>query len=274
MIQAKVIADSINEYGDRLTTLEIRFHRYILAEVNTHRKLSRNSASTRAIPLKKQLLNMLNNPCMPIHWGKNKPGMSASEELTGWRRSVCQSLWAAHRYYSAGTMWLMEKIGLHKQVAGRLGEAHYWHTAIVSSTEWGNFFKQRRSPLAQPEIRALADCMYEAIEGSTPKKLKRGEWHLPYIGEDEVFGSLWEKIMVSVARCARVSYLQHDGIRSIIKDINMFKNTLFSNGHWSPMEHVAQSALDGSGNFDGFTQLRLYAEERILTSRTIEGYEE
>jgi len=274
MIYAKVIADSINSAGQRLTTLEVRFHRYILAELNTHRKLSRNSASTRAIPLKKQLLNMLNNQCTPIHWGQNKPGMSASDELSGWRRVACQSLWSAHRYYSAATIWLMEKIGLHKQVAGRLGEAHYWHTAIVSSTEWENFFKQRRSPLAQPEIRALADAMYKAIESSTPVELSDGMWHTPYIGVNEVFASKWDKIRVSVARCARVSYLQHDGVRSIDRDINMFQNTLFSNGHWSPMEHVALAAPHWSiSNFDGFIQLRQLAEKGVLKG-WVDGYEE
>ena len=265
-IEAKVIADSISPEGKRLTTLQVKFHRFILAEKNTHRRISKNSASGRAIPLKKQLDRMLNDPCMPIHWGANRPGMSASEELTGWRKEAAKAVWVAHRYCSYAAMWLHEKIGLHKQVASRLGEAHFWHTAIISSTEWDNFFHQRISPMAQPEIRELAVRIKEAIDSSVPKRLGYGDWHTPYCDTDRALDhglSMWDRLRVAVARCARVSYLQHDGSFSVEKDINMFENTLWSNGHWSPMEHVAQCG-GGTGNFDGWTQLRYYAESGKL----------
>jgi hypothetical protein len=195
--------------------------------------------------------------------------MSASEELAGWRLSAAKAVWVAHRYCSYAAMWLHEKIGLHKQVSSRLGEAHFWHTAIVSSTEWDNFFNQRISPMAQPEMREAAVCIKNAIDFSTPKKLEYGQWHTPYCDVDKALDnglSLWDRLRVSVARCARVSYMQHDGSFSVEKDINMFENTLWSNGHWSPMEHVARCAghMGGSGNFDGWKQLRYFAEKGLI----------
>ena len=50
-ISAKVIADSVSPKGIRLVTIECQFPRFILAQVNTHRVFSRNSASSRAIPI-------------------------------------------------------------------------------------------------------------------------------------------------------------------------------------------------------------------------------
>jgi len=83
MYACKIIADSLCSIENiRLTTFEITFPRMVLAEFNTHRVFSRNSASSRAIPIEKQLAKVLNDPFIPIHWGKNQSGMQAMEELS------------------------------------------------------------------------------------------------------------------------------------------------------------------------------------------------
>jgi thymidylate synthase ThyX len=81
MIQAKIVADSLTERGHRLTTMEVVMPRYILAEFNTHRMLSKNSASSRAIPLRKMLLSVMYNPFIPYAWQENHKGMQGTKYL-------------------------------------------------------------------------------------------------------------------------------------------------------------------------------------------------
>jgi thymidylate synthase ThyX len=85
MISAKIIADSISEseYGDRITTFELEYPRFIHGELMTHRLFSRNAASSRAIPINKMMDQVLTAPAMPVEWGLNKSGMQAEEMLKG-----------------------------------------------------------------------------------------------------------------------------------------------------------------------------------------------
>lgn len=137
-----------------------------------------------------------------------------------------------------------------------------WHTVIISSTAygWENFFAQRCSPLAQPEIRVAADMIRNVYDASVPETLKVGEWHTPYIREEEDF-DLLTRLKVSTARCARVSYLNHDGVRDVDADLGLYDKLVAADPpHASPLEHVATPALGTweltDGNFDGWYQLR------------------
>ena len=238
---AKVIADSVSEAGDRLTTLEVTFPRMVLAEFNTHRVFSRNSASSRAIPFHKQLDKVLDDPFIPIHWGANQSGMQAHEEISVDKQSMAVFDWLKARDNAVDQAKELDAIGVHKQIINRLLEPFMWQTVLVTATEWSNFYALRANPDAQPEIRRAAELMKEAHNASEPKLLKNGEWHLPLIQDDELD---WAKenpeeaIKVSVGRCARVSYLTHDGVRDHDKDIELF-DRLVSGGHMSPSEHAA-----------------------------------
>lgn len=275
MIYSKVIEDSISDHGTRLVTVEVNIHRFVLAELNTHRKFSRNSASSRAIPVKKQLDRIKNDTAWPVEWGLNKKGMQAEGVLTGWKAWVAKRAWKKSRNRAIRTAKTLNRLGVHKQVTNRVLEPFMWHKVIITSTEWDNFFAQRCSKLAQPEIMVAAEQIREALNGSTPKKLSVGEWHLPYIRDDERRLPVDVLIRVSVARCARVSYLTHDGVRDVQKDIDLFNHLASAvPPHWSPMEHVATPSpifdlskdlvedwaqlqhWDESGNFDGWCQLR------------------
>lgn len=79
MFKAIIVADSLNPFGDRITTMQVTFNRWILAEFNTHRMFSRNSASSRAIPTKKMLKMVMENPFIPIAWQKEHTGMQGFE---------------------------------------------------------------------------------------------------------------------------------------------------------------------------------------------------
>lgn len=256
MISAKVIADSI--YDTRLTTMEVTMHRFVLPEFNTHRVFSRSSASSRAIPIEKQIEKVVNDPAYPIEFGRNQSGMQAGEPFEGDDLDLCHYHWREACDAAVRAASHLADIGVHKQVTNRLLEPFMWHTVIVSSTEWDNFFAQRCSPLAQPEIRLVAEAMREALDSSTPHQLSVGDWHTPYIQSGETFDSVKDKLAVSAARCARVSYLTHDGKRDINADISLFNRLATAEPpHWSPMEHVATPDYTcDKGNFDGWLQLR------------------
>jgi len=251
-ISAKILADSISPSGVRMTTMEIEYPRFILAELNTHRMLSKNSASSRAIPVKTMHEHIRNHPATPVHWGKNQPGMQAKAELTDndladakfiWRRAMDDALhWA----------WaLADRVGLHKQIANRITEPWMTMKTVISGTEWRNFFWLRAHADAQPEIHQLAVAMWDAYNASTPQHLQPGEWHVPYVntlrnpsGTLVYTDSDGEPISAETARiisascCAQVSYRKNDD--SIEKAQKIFDQLINSQPcHASPVEHQA-----------------------------------
>lgn len=259
-ISAKVIADSIVD-ETRLTTMEVVMHRFVLAEFNTHRKFSRNSASSRAIPVHKRIKEIKENPALPIVWASEQAGMSGGDELTGYDLNAAMEEWHYARDEALKCANLLVTNGLHKSLVNRILEPFMWHTVIVSSTEWQNFFDQRCDPAAQPEMRLVAEAMRDALQASTPKELAVTDYHLPYIRESDLYEYKANEIkMMSVARCARVSYLNHDGVYDPEADLRLY-DKLVAGKHWSPFEHVAQvlyrKPAHYYGNFDApFAQLR------------------
>lgn len=239
---AKIIADSVTYAGDRLTTFEICFHRYVLAEFNTHRVFSRNSASSRAIPIKRQLERVRESPAWPAVWPAEKPGMQGGEDLDEALEAEAREAWSDAIDDIVIFAERLREIGLHKSVTNRLLEPFMWHTVIVTATAFENFFNLRCDKNAQPEIRLVAEMMKDEYDSSTPTLLGEHYWHTPYIQPGEAL-TLGDKLKVSAARCARVSYLTHDGVRDIDKDLELYER-LVSAKHSSPLEHVARPNPD------------------------------
>ncbi|MDE2482424.1 MAG: FAD-dependent thymidylate synthase [bacterium] len=261
---ARVLTDSVSTAGIRLTTMEVRFPRFVLSELNTHRVLSRNSASSRAVPTNKMIERVLNAPAMPVEWGVNKPGMSASEALTDAQAEDAKAEWLRARDSAVAHVRELQKFNVHKQVINRLLEPFMWHTVIITATEWANFFALRCAPNAQPEIRVAAELMRDAMAASTPRPVAIGEWHLPLVQDDERGLPIEELKKISAARCARVSYLTHDGNRDVAKDVELCER-LRSDRHLSPFEHVATPNDDTAfhANFRGWVQMRKAIEAEI-----------
>lgn len=280
-VEAKVIADSVSEAGDRLTTFEVSMHRFILPQFNTYREFSRNGASSRAIPARLALERVMEDPAFPVSWPHDQPGMQGGDDLAGDDLAEVQALFTrCHKLITdeVGEYLAEHPVAssrVHKSVLSRLVEPWMWQRAIVSSTGWQNFFDQRcssRSPLAQPEIQLLADAMLVAFEGSVPKPVSAGGWHLPYITDDDKAWAVvhavrsgvgWIVLLkrLSAARCARVSFLTHDGRRDPELDLDLYGRLVAPRPmHASPLEHVATPATVGVehhlGNFSGWNQLR------------------
>lgn len=235
--------------------------RFILAEMNTHRVFSRNSASSRAIPVAKQLERIERDPFVPKAFPVNRPGMSATEYVThGNEYENRKMVWLLARDKALAGAGVLLDLGVHKQIANRLLEPFMWHTVIVSSTEWQNFWDLRISEFAQPEIKETAEAMRDAMSHSTPFPMDEDGWHLPLVTEDDWELDLIDKIKCSVARCAAVSYDRHLD-RDVDKEMTRY-DLLAGNGHFSPFEHAARPNGDGAtwANFRGWQQARWWIE--------------
>ena len=274
--ECKIVLDSIGPAEVRLTTFEVTFPRIVLAEFNTHRMLSRNSASSRAIPIEKMIERVETDPFIPVHWGKKQKGMQAEEEVSKEMAWTAEVYWLRARDKALEAAKDLLDLGLHKQITNRLLEPFLWHTVICTATEWENFFNLRDSPLAQPEIQRIAALMKNLYTKNVPQAVEHGDWHLPLVtGFDRE--ALWaekysveELCMISAARCARVSYLTHDKIRDPHKDLDLCES-LIDNGHMSPLEHPAQARLEAqpSGNLVGWRQYRkMIPNEAIFRSKS------
>lgn len=262
----KIILDSISPNGVRLTTFEMTFPRIVLAEFNTHRVFARNSASSRAIPVQKMLKMAEEDPYIPTYWGKNQKGMQSEEEVDAHTAEEAQHQWLRGRDAAVERARNLLDLGIHKQFTNRLLEPYLWHTVIVTATEWDNFFHLRNNPKAHPDIQIPARSAQELYKNSTPKLVRHGGWHLPYV-QDEDWDLMREHlgfstdatsishpevgesmVMISAARCARVSYLTHDGKRDVAEDLALY-DKLLEPGHMSPFEHPARPATEQDNGF-------------------------
>ena len=265
--QVKILADSINPFNHkRLTTFELTFWRPILPQLNRHRALSQSIRSSRATPVDTLISEISNSPWGPKEWGLNESGMVATKVMTLPEQiKSCDYIW----YHAAKSNCTIAKsladAGVHKQIVNRLLEPFSCTHAVVSATEWDNFYKLRTAKDTQPEFREMALKMKELQENSEPKELEENQWHLPYISEEELHTYRYSKLCkISAARCARVSYKTYSGDIDVEKDLQLYQK-LISHGHWSALEHCACPAVEHylPSNFIGWNQLRKFEEEEF-----------
>lgn len=267
MISAKIIADSIY-IKSRLTTFLLVYPRFLHSEFMTHRMLSRNAQSSRAVPVLRRIRAVEENPAIPIVFTKNKPGMQGGEPLAD--QDEARRVWLEGRDAAVAIARKLAALEVHKQYANRVIEPYDHISVIASATEWDNFFALRIHTKALPEIAELAMQMFACMKENVPVSMRPGEWHLPFVTDDE--RRAWDErdenlgsdptglIRRSVARCARVSYLNHDGKQPTQEEDDALYQRLLADHpiHASPAEHQATpTGIPGfSGNFYGWVQYR------------------
>ena len=283
-ISAKVIADSVSPEGKRITTFELEYHRYILAELNTHAMTARNTASSRAIPIQRMIDLVMEQPVNPVEWGRNRAGMQATETLDETESKLAEHVWDDARRAAVRCATDLMNLGVHKQVVNRLLEPFQKAKTVLTATELNNFFTLRLHKDAQPEIRVLAERMKEAMDASTPNQLQYGEWHTPYFDTGFWSGtihadSLEDALAISSSCCAQVSYRKLD--QSIEKAHDIYNKLVTSKpvhasafAHCAtPIENYSQQGVtheridDGtlwSGQFQGWVQYRQLIEENYI----------
>lgn len=217
-ISATIVADSINEQGDRLTSFLITFPRILLSEINTHRMLSKNTSSSRAIPFAKMVETVKNDPFIPIAWQREHSGMQGTEYHTDKLNIEAKvGEWLIARNHAVNQAKQLTNMEVTKQLCNRLLEPFMWTTMLITGSRegWENFFNLRcpsyqysaakfrskkdlakttvhtedftdldflkmNKGQAEIHIMELAECIWDAYNESTPKVLKAGEWHIPF----------------------------------------------------------------------------------------------
>lgn len=268
-IRAKIVADSIYKPGSkdyeshRLTTFSLRYPRFIHSQLLTHRAFSRNASSSRAIPVRKMMKNIEDDPAMPIHWGKNKKGMRAGKEISD--PGGAEALWKSAMLACSKYTEKLVELGVHKQIANRLLEPWQHIDVLCTATEYSNFFNLRIASEAQPEIRELAIQMADLYYSQEPQELLTDNtWHLPYIVKEDLEGldpiDINDTLRkMSVARCARVSYMNHENRKPTTKEDVDLHNRLLESRHMSCFEHMARPLHIGEhskGNLRGWVSYR------------------
>lgn len=267
MISAKVIADSV--YNDkRITTLQLVMPRFILSQFNKHRAFSSNAASSRAIPTAKLIEQVCNDCVEPVYWGENRVGMVADRELKGRNLTIAKGLWWDASNEAVKIANLLMQAGAHKQIVNRILEPFMWAHVVVTATEWDNFFKLRLEHDSQPEMQELARCMKEAMDNSKPQVTNI---HLPYVTDEERnnFSAMLSYVLekISEARCARVSYLNHDQSEPILEKDLALADRLLKAKHLTCFEHQAcgcPTSTEKHGNFTGWYQFRKALEDDVV----------
>lgn len=272
--QARVEADSVSPAGDRIVTLVLTYPRIIHSEFMTYRSLSRNAGSSRAIPVEKTIEAVKSDPFVPVWWGKNQPGMQAREELSRTLLEAARAEWVLARDRAVKSAQELLRLGVHKQILNRVLEAWSWITVVATGNveSWEHLFEERCHPDAQPEFQKIATMARDVLRASTPEPLAYGDWHLPFAREKDYAHSpairAEDLKRICAARCARVSYLTHDGKRDTEKDVELYEKLVRQvPGHWSPLEHVATpvefpSWDTGERNLKGWRTLRQEVEPR------------
>ncbi len=272
--QAAVVEMSRNRHTNKvLTTFWIRYWRPILAELNTHRMLSKSTGSSRAIPVAKRLADVRQKPWGPIHWGLNQAGMQASQEADGEVLERAKTAWIEAANMAADQAEELMDLGIHKQVANRLLEPFVYVDTVITGTEWDNFYELRDHVDAQPEIKDLAHTMLLAQQAATPRIVEEHsimdprDWHLPFVTMDERKAhKAHELVAMSAARCARTSFHNHNKQNpTFAEDDGLYRRLVESRPlHASPLEHqaVVSSVDHRSANLlGGWIQHRFMLEQ-------------
>jgi thymidylate synthase ThyX len=316
-IKVEIVADSINQQGDRLTSLVLTYPRIIHAEMLTHRMFSRNASSSRAVPVQKMIEAVKNNTFCPFEFQKAHKGMQGTEYFTGQDKEDCIKLWLESAELALQQAEKMKEKGITKQIINRILEPYQYYTVLITGSKegWDNFFslrspsyeigvnkfKSKKDVLdyysdepnyielknytdldwlqlnkgqAEIHMMMLAEKIYDAMNESTPKQLKPGEWHIPFyeqmdetklfvladqinkkeqtdLCQDPILNKEFTAIKVSIAMAARTSYtLIGDEKELDYEKLNSLYEKLLNQypPHSSPFEHCCQCLTEEEYN--------------------------
>lgn len=285
---AYVVCHSVDKDGNELITLELKFPHIILPQINKHRMINNNASSSRAVPTMKLIKSVMREPFIPRVFGSYNKGMQSKTDIAGIKKSLASGFHVFFSKLACIMSMTMLKIGVHKEHSGRYLEPFSFVSMVVTASpqEFAYMIDLRTKKdtetgrvQAQGEFADLAKAIDEAIQKSTPNILgiendSEGSphaWHLPYVSVMEKFDhSINMCIYMSLARCARVSYLNQGAKRDKFQE-QYLASMLYHDNHAScfdhqgiPMNisndytHTFEDGTKGSGSFKHFTQLRHY----------------
>lgn len=244
--------ESVESSGEQDTydlTIAGEFPNFFANGVVVHN--SRNASSSRAVPIERMIQEVIDDPAMPVAWGRNQRGMQAGDEIDD--PDTAKAIWMDAQKSAVICGREMAALGAHKQIVNRLFEPFTHISVVVTATDWSNFFNLRLHDAADPTISALAAAMRIAMDESQPMQWRH---HMPYVNHSERLKFGPNAMWLSAARCARVSYLTHDGgTPDWGKDFTLSRR-LWADKHLSPFEHQATAAEGRFANFNGWQSHR------------------
>lgn len=247
-----VEVDSIEYAGEEEVfdiSVSSEYHNFLANGITVHNCFSRNASSSRAVPVERTIQNILNDPWVPSDVYKNCKGMQGKDIVNEDDYDIFCEEWQDAAFKAIEVAHKMIDNGFHKQHINRILEPFTKIKVIVTATEWSNFFDLRLSPDADPEIQHLAKAIKMAMDAVSNTYIyinAHGGRTLPYVNFDEMdaIDDLRILTLISAARCARVSYLNHDGSKpDILKDLTLAKR-LIDSGHMTPFEHQCRYSSD------------------------------
>jgi hypothetical protein len=246
---AKIVADSISLEGIRIVSVQTNAPRIIHSELARQRAFSFSAGSSRAVPVKRMIQQVRENPAMPARFGANQPGRQdkgGEHKAFVYRNWLPRKAWADAAMQASRAAEAFAEAGYHKQIANRLIEPFQFLPCLITATEWDNFFDLCETTM--PPMRRLAVAIDKVMVASEPKLIRAGQWHLPYITNEDFNRAYLDHSdpyvqlrKISAARCARNSYLTHESKRpTIAEDLALFDKLVGSKPwHASPLEHQA-----------------------------------
>lgn len=256
MISATIVKDSISAHGNRVTTFELEYPRYIHAQVMTHRMFSRNSASSRAIPINRCIeLSQTVSTC-PDAWPINKAGMQPDGFLDESKALEAEAAWAQAHCATIAAVRSLVELGVHKEITNRLLEPFQHIKVVLTSTDFSNALYVRTHGDTQSSTNQLFKLIYKLLNNSTPELLYEGEWHLPYIETRRDENGLLDYLdddgcrlelatakAISASCCAQVSYRRLNKTED--KALDIYSKLVGSDPlHASAFEHQATPMSD------------------------------
>lgn len=247
------------------------YHNFLANGITVHNCFSRNASSSRAVPVERTIQNILNDPWVPSDVYKNCKGMQGKDIVNEDDYDIFCEEWQDAAFKAIEVAHKMIDNGFHKQHINRILEPFTKIKVIVTATEWSNFFDLRLSPDADPEIQHLAKAIKMAMDAVSNTYIyvnAHGRRTLPYVNVDEMdaIDDLRILTLISAARCARVSYLNHDGSKpDILKDLALAKR-LIDSGHMTPFEHQCRYSFDAGFQYN----LRDFQSARYMLDHGID----
>ena len=192
-IKAEIVGHSLSPQGDELISVLCTFPRIILAEVNTHRMLSKNTSSSRAIPFKKMVEAVVNDPFIPIAWQKHHSGMQGNDYITrDYDIAMAQTRWLRARDEAINNAQILnsEVIGVTKQLCNRLLEPFMWTTMLITGSKegWDNFFNLRcpQYKIHQGTYKSKKEALQYGLSNGELKNWSDLDWLQNNEGQAEI----------------------------------------------------------------------------------------
>lgn len=268
MYDARIVADSIDHLGNRLTSVHVVYPHAVHKDMLRHGlHRARSVASFRALKPEELVEYLRGGGAFRPEWASRVKGMGQGAALEASQIKLADYVWDKHIENCLRTAEALNDLDVAKQAVNFAQQDIAPLVEIITATEWDNYFalrlelKDDGTPVARPEVYLTAKAIKEARDASTPVLMDHTGLHLPLIRPEELEvlqsardhdgGEMAYQLehlaevehywsLVSVGRCAMISFGRVDVDEPADKSFERARDRLLAVGHAEPFEHVAR----------------------------------